>query len=140
MSTVHRFSVVAVATVLVALHPTAGRAQEQEQPKPAASQPAPPPAPPVVSISAEEQRRLVGEYDISLPDGQIMGVRVFVEEGQLMVAPEGQEKLPMRYFGNNTFGLDFDPTLRLSFDVANGKVTGGKLVQRGMTMNVFRRP
>lgn len=139
MSTAHRFSVVALATALVALHPTAGRAQEPEQPKPAASQPAPP-APPVVSISAEEQRRIVGEYDISLPDGQIMGVRVFVEEGQLMVAPEGQEKLPMRYFGNNTFGLEFDPTLRLSFNVANGKVTGGKLVQRGMTMNVFRRP
>jgi hypothetical protein len=136
MSTAHRFSLVAVVATL-ALHPVAARAQEQEQPKPAASQPAPPP---VVSISAEEQRRLVGDYDISLPDGQIMGVRVFVEEGQLFVAPEEQEKTPMRYFGNNTFGLDFDPTLRLTFDVANGKVTGGKLVQRGTTMNVFRRP
>jgi hypothetical protein len=139
MSTAHRFSVAALAVALVALHPSVGRAQEQEQPKPAASQPAPP-APAVVPISADEQRRLSGEYDISLPDGQIMGVRVFVEEGQLMVAPEGQEKLPMRHFGNNTFGLDFDPTLRLTFDVANGIVTGGKLVQRGMTMNVFRRP
>ena len=139
MSTAHRFSIAALAAALVALHPTAGRAQEQEQPKPAAGQPAPPP-PAAVSISAEEQRRFAGEYDISLPDGQIMGVRVFVEEGQLMVAPEEQEKTPMRYFGNNTFGLDFDPTLRLTFDVANGKVTGGKLVQRGMTMNVFRRP
>ena len=139
MSTAHRFSVVALASALVAISPSAGRAQEQEQPKSAASQPAPPP-PAVVPISADEQRRIVGEYDVSLPDGQIMGVRVSLEEGQLMVAPEEQEKLPMRYFGNNTFGLDFDPTLRLSFDVANGKVTGGKLVQRGMTMNVFRRP
>lgn len=139
MSTAHRFSVVALVTSLIALNPTTGRAQEQEQPKPAASQPAPP-APAVVPISAEEQRRLAGEYDISLPDGQIMGVRVFAEEGQLMVAPEEQEKAPLRYFGNNTFGLDFDPTLRLTFDVANGKVTGGKLVQRGMTMIVFRRP
>jgi hypothetical protein len=139
MSTAHRFSVVAVVAALVTLHPTAGRAQEQEQPKAAASQPAPPP-PPVVSISAEDQRRLVGDYDVSLPDGQIMGVRVFVEDGQLMLAPEEQEKLPMRHYGNNTFGLDFDPTLRLTFAVANGKVTGGKLVQRGMTMNVFRRP
>jgi len=139
MSTVHRFSVAAaLAAALVVLHPAAGRAQEQEQAKPAAGQAAPP-APPVVSISAEEQRRFVGDYDVSLPDGQIMGVRVFVEEGQLFVAPEEQEKTPMRYFGNNTFGLDFDPTLRLTFDVANGKVTGGKLVQRGMTMNIFRR-
>jgi hypothetical protein len=139
MSAAHRFSLVASVAALVTLHPTAGRAQEQEQPKPAASQPAPP-APPVVSISAEDQRRIVGDYDVSLPDGQIMGVRVFVEEGQLMLAPEGQEKLPMRHYGNNTFGLDFDPTLRLTFDVANGKVSGGKLAQRGMTMNVFRRP
>ena len=140
MSTAHRFSLVAVVAALVTLHPTAGRAQEQEQPKPAASQPAPPPAPPVISISAEDQRRLVGDYDVSLPDGQIMGVRVSVENGQLMIAPEEQEKLPMRHYGNNTFGLDFDPTLRLTFDIADGKVTGGKLVQRGMTMNVFRRP
>ncbi|MBW8769962.1 MAG: hypothetical protein JF589_09415 [Gemmatimonadetes bacterium] len=139
MSIAHRFSVAALAAALVALHPATGRAQEQEQAKPAAGQ-TPPPAPLVVSIAAEEQRRLVGDYDISLPDGQIMGVRVFVEEGQLFVAPEEQEKTPMRYFGNNTFGLDFDPTLRLTFDVANGKVTGGKLVQRGMTMHVFRRP
>jgi hypothetical protein len=139
MSTAHRLSVVAFAAALVALHSTSARAQEQEQPKPAASQPAPP-APAVLPVSADEQRLFSGDYDISLPDGQIMGVRVFVEEGKLMVAPEEQEKLPMRYFGKNTFGLDFDPTLRLSFDVANGKVTGGKLVQRGMTMNVFRRP
>jgi len=139
MSTAHGFSLVAVVAALVTLHPTTGRAQEQEQPKPTASQPAPPP-PPVVSISAEDQRRIVGDYDMSLPDGQIMGVRVFVEEGQLMIAPGEQEKLPMRHYGNNVFGLDFDPTLRLTFDVANGKVTGGRLVQRGMTMNVFRRP
>jgi len=139
MSTAHRLSVAALAAALVALHPTESRAQEQEQPKSAASQPAPPP-PAVVPISADERRKFVGDYDISLPDGQIMGVRVFVEEEQLMVAPEEQEKTPMRYFGNNTFGLDFDPTLRLTFDVANGRVTGGKLVQRGLTMNVFRRP
>jgi hypothetical protein len=139
MSTAHRFSLVAVVAALVTLHPTAGRAQEQEQAKPGASQPVPP-APPVVAISDEDQRRIVGDYDVSLPDGQIMGVRVSVEKGQLMIAPEEQEKLPMRHYGNNTFGLDVDPTLRLTFDIANGKVTGGKLVQRGMTMSVFRRP
>ena len=98
------------------------------------------PTPAVVPISADERRKFVGDYDVSVPDGQIMGVRIFVEEGQLMIAPEEQEKTPMRYLGNNVFGLDFDPTLRLTFDVVNGKVTGGKLVQRGMAMNVFRRP
>ena len=65
------------------------------------------------------------------------------ERATIRAIAEGAEidpALVMRYFGNNTFGLDFDPTLRLTFDVANGKVTGGKLVQRGMAMNVFRRP
>jgi hypothetical protein len=139
MSSAHRFSVAALAAALVALHPVAGRAQDQEQPKPAAGQPAPPP-PAVVPISPDERRKFVGDYDVSLPDGQIMGVRVFVEEEQLMIAPEEQEKTAMRYFGNDTFGLDFDPTLRLTFEVKDGKVTRGKLVQHGMTMNVFRRP
>jgi len=139
MSTAHRFSVAALAFAIVALHPATGRAQEQEQPKSAASQPARP-APAVVATTADERRRFSGDYDLSLPDGQIMGLRVFVEGEQLMIAPEEQEKTPMRYFGNNTFGLDFDPTLRLTFDVANGKVTRGKLVQRDMTMNIFRRP
>ena len=139
MSTAHRFSVAALATALVALQPTVGRAQEQEQPKPAASQPAPP-ATAVVPLSADERRKFVGDYDVSLPDGRILGVRVFVEEDKLMLAPEEQEKSLMRYFGNNTFDLEVDPSVRLVFDVANGKVTGGKVLQRGMTMNLFRRP
>ena len=55
--------------------------------------------------------------------------------------PEGQEKHADALLRRTTrSALDFDPTLRLTFDVENGKVTGGKLVQRGMTMNVFRRP
>ena len=47
--------------------------------------------------------------------------------------------MPLRYLGNDTFGLEFDPTLRLSFQVKDGKVLGGKLSQRGQRMNVFRR-
>jgi hypothetical protein len=139
MPTAHPFAVAALATALVALHPTVGRAQEQEQPKPAAGQPAAP-ATAVVPLSADERRKFVGDYDVSLPDGRILGVRVFVEEDKLMLAPEEQEKSLLRYFGNNTFDLEVDPSVRLVFDVANGKVTGGKVLQRGMTMNVFRRP
>jgi len=91
-------------------------------------------------ISAADREKFVGDYDILLPNGWIMATLIYVEEDQLMIEPEGQGKSPMRYLGNDSFGLDFDPTLRLAFEVKDGKVLGGKLTQRGQRMNVFRRP
>jgi hypothetical protein len=91
-------------------------------------------------LSAADREKFVGDYDISLPNGWIMPVLVFVEDDQLMAQPEGDQKSPLRYLGDDTFGLDFDPTLRLAFEVKEGKVVGGKLTQRGQRMNVFRRP
>ena len=90
-------------------------------------------------LSAADREKYVGDYDISLPNGWIMATLIFVEDDQLMVQPEGEQKMPLRYLGNDTFGLEFDPTLRLAFEVKEGKVLGGKLTQRGQRMNVFRR-
>jgi hypothetical protein len=90
-------------------------------------------------LSPTDREKFVGDYDISLPNGWIMATLVYVEDDQLMVQPEGEQKMPLRYLGNETFGLDFDPTLRLAFEVKAGKVLGGKLTQRGQRMNVFRR-
>jgi hypothetical protein len=90
-------------------------------------------------LSAADREKFVGDYDISLPNGWIMATLIYVEDDQLMVEPEGEQKMPLRYLGNDTFGLDFDPTLRLVFEVKEGKVLGGKLTQRGQRMNVFRR-
>ena len=91
-------------------------------------------------ISAADREKFAGDYDILLPNGWIMATLIYVEDDQLMIEPEGQGKSPMRYLGNDTIGLDFDPTLRLTFEVKDGKVLGGKLTQRGQRMNVFRRP
>jgi hypothetical protein len=91
-------------------------------------------------LSAADREKFVGDYDISLPNGWIMATLIYVEDDQLMAQPEGEQKTPLRYLGNDTFGLDFDPTLRLAFEVKDGKVVGGKLTQRGQRMNVFRRP
>ena len=91
-------------------------------------------------LSAADREKFVGDYDISLPNGWIMATLIFVEDDQLMVQPEGEPKMPLRYLGDETFGLEFDPTLRLAFEVKDGKVLGGKLTQRGQRMNVFRRP
>jgi hypothetical protein len=90
-------------------------------------------------LSTAEREKYVGDYDVGLPNGWIMATLIFVEDDQLMVQPEGEQKMPLRYLGNDTFGLDFDPTLRLAFEVKDGKVVGGKLTQRGQRMNVFRR-
>ena len=91
-------------------------------------------------LPAAEREKFVGDYDIGLPNGWIMATLIYVENDQLMVEPEGEQKMPLRYLGNDTFGLDFDPTLRLAFEVKDGKVLGGKLTQKGQRMNVFRRP
>ena len=114
---------------------------------PLAAQEAPPTAAPAPRrdsliaqpLSAADREKFIGDYDISLPNGWIMATLVYVEDDQLMVQPEGEQKMPLRYLGKDTFGLDFDPTLRLAFDVKDGKVVGGKLTQRGQRMNVFRR-
>ena len=90
-------------------------------------------------LPAAEREKFAGDYDIGLPNGWIMATLIYVEDDQLMIEPEGQPKMPLRYLGNETFGLDFDPTLRLAFEVKDGKVLGGKLTQRGQRMNVFRR-
>ena len=91
-------------------------------------------------LSAADREKFVGDYDIGLPNGWIMATLIYVENDQLIVEPEGEQKMPLRSLGNDTFGLDADPSLRLAFEVKDGKVFGGKLTQRGQRMNVFRRP
>ena len=91
-------------------------------------------------LPTADREKFVGDYDILLPNGWIMATLIYVEDGQLMIEPEGQPKMQLRFLGNDTFGLDFDSTLRLAFEVKDGKVVGGKLTQRGQRMNVFRRP
>jgi CubicO group peptidase (beta-lactamase class C family) len=96
--------------------------------------------PPVVPLAAADRTKYVGDYDIGLPDGQILGVRISVRGDELVAEPEHEDAAPLRYLGDDTFGMDFDPTLRLRFEVKDGRVVGGMLEQRGMQMYVFRRP
>jgi hypothetical protein len=95
---------------------------------------------PAVTIAVAELAKFEGEYDIELPDGRKLPFRLFVENGALMARAEGQGKVPQKYIGNDTFGADFDPTVRLIFTVENGRVKAAKLLQGGATMNVIRRP
>ncbi|MEO8563584.1 MAG: serine hydrolase domain-containing protein [bacterium] len=95
---------------------------------------------PRVPLAAADRTKYVGEYDITLADGRILPFKIFVEGEELMGQAEGQGKAPLRYLGDDTFGADFDPNVRLFFKVENGKVVSAKLRQNGATMNVSRRP
>ncbi|HKH92889.1 MAG TPA: serine hydrolase domain-containing protein [Gemmatimonadaceae bacterium] len=96
--------------------------------------------PPVQPLAAADRAKYEGDYDISLPDGRILPFRISAEGDELMGQAEGQNKAPLRYLGDHSFGADFDATVRLTFTVEGGRVVSGKLLQRGATMNVTRRP
>jgi hypothetical protein len=95
---------------------------------------------PRVPLSAASAAKFVGEYDITRPDGSLLPIKLFVDGEELMAQADGQDKAPLRYLGDDTFGADFDPKVRLIFKVEGGKAISAKLLQNGATMNVTRRP
>ena len=72
--------------------------------------------------------------------GNALVVRLIGEGDSLIVQPEGQGKLPLRYIGDETFAADFDPTLRLRFTVSAGRVVSTSVEQRGEVVPLRRRP
>ena len=92
------------------------------------------------ALAAADRAKYEGDYDIVLPDGQILPFLIFAEWDQLMGQAEGQGATPLKYLGDDTFGADFDSTVRIVFTVEGGRVTRGKLVQRGAAMYIARRP
>ncbi len=86
--------------------------------------PAPTPAGPPkdVALGAEERARYIGTYAMTRPDGTKLDVRVFEENGQLMVQPEGQRAAKLMNQGGHVF-IAQGPG-RIAFDVVDGKVVG----------------
>jgi D-alanyl-D-alanine carboxypeptidase len=97
------------------------------------------PAPVRVTLAPAERARFVGTYTLTIGGAQ---PRFTVLEmgaglgGQL----EGQGASPIHYLGNGTFGVDFDPAVRLTFEPATGVATGFTLLQGGQTFHAVRRP
>ena len=145
MSTTLRSLVVAGGVALSLTQSAAGQEARQASSPPVA---APVERPPIVPLPAADAQKFLGDYDIGLSDGSKLPLRIFIEDGALrtfteegavMAQAEGQSVVPLRYIGNDTFGADFDPALRLTFAVENGRVTGAKLLQGGVTAKVTRR-
>lgn len=111
-----------------------------QQPPPNAAAPARRDSLLVRPLAAADRAKYEGDYDIVLPDGQILPFLIFAQGDQLLGQAEGQDAAPLKYLGDDTFGADFDPTVRIIFTVESGRVTRGKLVQRGAAMYIARRP
>ena len=82
-----------------------------------------PPAPPKdIALGAPERAKYVGEYDLTRPDGSRQGVKVFEENGQLMVQLNGQKAARLMNQGGDVFIAQ--GAGRFAFDVVNGKAVG----------------
>jgi CubicO group peptidase (beta-lactamase class C family) len=83
-----------------------------------------------VPLAAADRVKYVGVYALALPSGP----RDFTiaEEGDHLTAQlAGQGANPILYYGDDTFGMGFDPALRLIFEVEGGRATKVVLLQNG---------
>jgi CubicO group peptidase (beta-lactamase class C family) len=89
-----------------------------------------------VPLPAGERAKYEGRFLLARLNGGVLPLRVFIEGDALMSQAEGpgQGKIPLVYLGNDTFGANFDTTLRLTFVVENGRTTKLRLLQRGNTI------
>jgi CubicO group peptidase (beta-lactamase class C family) len=65
--------------------------------------------------TAELRARIAGTYRLALPNGRTLELRVFERDGKVLSQGTGQQEIPLRHQGNDTFGASFDPSLRIIF-------------------------
>ena len=95
---------------------------------------------PTISETTPAQRaRYVGSYLLQLP-GTPRDFTVFERDGKLMAQLEGQGANPMLFYGNDTWGMSFDPSLRIVFEVTRDKAEKMTLKQGGGSFNGARKP
>ena len=82
----------------------------------------------VAALTAADRARYSGVYLLAFPGG----LREFTvaEQGtELTGMMAGQQPNPLLHYGNHTFGASFDPTVRISFTVEQGRATKMILMQ-----------
>jgi D-alanyl-D-alanine carboxypeptidase len=89
-------------------------------------------APPeVVPLSAAERERYVGVYALELPGGVPDFTVQATDDGGITAQLTGQGANRLLYYGDHTFGMSFDSTLRIIFTVVDGRATAMTLRQGG---------
>ena len=105
-----------------------------------AAAPAAPAVPAAPSLSAADRDAIVGSYALQLPGGQQLSITFFLEGTRLMGQAQGQPANELKYLGNYSFGVAFDPELRFTFTIVAGKATKVTLLQGGGTFEGPRVP
>jgi CubicO group peptidase (beta-lactamase class C family) len=89
-------------------------------------------APPTVQpLATADRDRYVGVYTLQVPPGPRDFTIAVGPEGGLTGQMEGQGANPMLHYGNHTFGVTFDPTVRVIFTVVGDRATAVTLRQGG---------
>ena len=96
-------------------------------------------APATVELTAAQRARYAGTYALALPGGA-RDFTVFERDGQLLAQLAGQGANPMRFLGNDTWGMSFDPQLRIVFEMSGEHAERMTLRQGGGVFEGTRKP
>lgn len=99
------------------------------------------PEPPVrdLPLDGAGMARYEGTYVLEVGPGTL-DLRIFGENGRLISQAAGQQRAPLRYQGDHVFVPDFDDSVRLTFDIEDGRATSVTLHQGGGTFTGRRKP
>ena len=87
--------------------------------------------PTAVPLAADMHQQYVGEYDLII-NGQPRRFTIASSGTVITGQLAGQQPNPMIHFGNHTFGVSFDPSVRVIFEIgSDGKATSMRLLQGG---------
>ena len=91
-----------------------------------------------IALTAAQLGAYTGNYSLVLDAPRPF--TVLMENGKLAGRLEGQSASPLIPLGGDTFGVDFDPDVRVTFAVTGGKATGFTLKQGGKDFTATRVP
>jgi len=97
--------------------------------------------PTVVALDAATRDAVIGDYEFTVSPENTIVIHIYLENGTLMSKADGpgQGAFPLLYYGNNTFGAAFDPSMRVAFTIENGRATRASLTQGGGTLQGRRK-
>lgn len=91
-----------------------------------------------VALTDVERQRYIGDYEMTLPNGRTMRLKISDDGKTLHAQAEGQDAFELIPYGNDVFGAPFDQSLRMTFTVEKGQATGFLLLQGGATIPARR--